>query len=75
MCNTYATPATRATVDEFRPGFSAFGVPPTSMHIPVCQKTAFRYILFCGIPITLLGNSPYFVHLLIAWVSRLCIHI
>ena len=28
ICNTYATPVTRATVDEFYPGFSAFGVPP-----------------------------------------------
>ena len=74
MCNTYATPVTRATVHEFRPGFSAFGVPPPSMYIPVCQNTAFRYILFCGIPIALPRNSSRFVHPLIVRASRLYIH-
>ena len=74
MCNTYATPVTRATVDEFRPGFSAFGVPPPSMYIPACQNPAFPYILFCGIPIALPGNSPRFLHPLVAWASRLYIH-
>ena len=74
MCNTYATPVARATVDEFRPGFSAFDVPPPSMYIPVCQNAAFRYILFCGIPIPLPGNSPCFVRPPIARASRLYIH-
>jgi hypothetical protein len=60
MCNTYATPVTRATVDEFYPGFSAFCAPPRSTSIAVRQNTAFRYILFCGIPIALLGNSARF---------------
>ena len=49
MCNTYGTPVTRTTVDEFCPGFSAFDVPPRSVQIAACQNTAFLYVLFCGI--------------------------
>jgi len=32
---------TRATVDEFCPGFSAFGFPFCSMHIAFIPNTAF----------------------------------
>jgi hypothetical protein len=48
MCNTYATPVTRATVDEFCPGFSAFCALPPSTSIALRQNTAFRYVLFRG---------------------------
>jgi hypothetical protein len=65
----------RTTVHEFRPGFSAFGVPPPWMHIPVCQNPAFRYVLFCGIPIALPRNSSRFFHPLIARASRLHIRL
>jgi hypothetical protein len=41
ICNTYATRVTRATVDEFCPGFSAFGFPFCSMHIAFIPNTAF----------------------------------
>jgi hypothetical protein len=43
MCNTYATPVTRATVDEFCPGFFwAFDVSLRAMHIAVYPNTAFH---------------------------------
>ena len=60
MCNTYGTPVTRTTVDEFSPGFSAFGFPPRSMYIAVRLNTAFLYILFCGIRV---APSIFFVFL------------
>jgi hypothetical protein len=73
MCNTYGTPVTRTTVDEFRPGFFAFCVPPPSMYIPVYQNAAFLYILLCGIPIALPGNSSHFFYPRFVWASRLYI--
>ena len=57
--DTYGTPVTRTTVDEFCPGFSAFGVRPRSTYIAVCQNTAFLYILFCGILVQLPRNFSY----------------
>ncbi|MGA2257131.1 MAG: hypothetical protein ABSG53_20960 [Thermoguttaceae bacterium] len=58
--DTYGTPVTRTTVDEFCPGFSAFGVPLRSMHIAVRPNTAFRYVLFCGILIDGQEIAPIF---------------
>jgi hypothetical protein len=68
MCNTYATPVTRATVDEFCPGFSAFRVRPRSMSIAVRQNTAFHYILFCGILVAL---SNFFHISFIRYISSI----
>jgi hypothetical protein len=59
MWNTYATPVTRATVDEFYAGFSAFCASPRSTTIAVRQNTAFLYVLFRGIPIAM---SRKFLH-------------
>jgi hypothetical protein len=60
MWNTYATPMTRATVDESCPGFSAFCAPPRSTSIAVHQNTAFLYVLFRGIPSAMSRKSVYF---------------
>jgi hypothetical protein len=62
MCNTYATRVARTTVDEFCPGFSAFGIPFRSIYIAVRPNTAFLYILFCGILVAMSINSCIFFH-------------